>query len=73
MRCLLIIIATVALVPLGFTADFSWQAGVVQTKITPEGAYWMGAARLTGELRSWQSPCSTACAKRIIPKNKKVK
>ncbi len=42
MRCLLIIIATVALVSLGFTADFSWQAGVAQTKITPEGAYWMG-------------------------------
>jgi len=41
-RYYLIILVVVASVCSGTAADFSWQAGVAQTKITPEGAYWMG-------------------------------
>jgi hypothetical protein len=41
-RYFLIILAMVASVCSSPAADFSWKAGVAQTKITPEGAYWMG-------------------------------
>ena len=42
MRWFLIISFIVASVCSGPAADFLWKAGVAQTKITPEGAYWMG-------------------------------
>ena len=42
MRWFLIILSIVAPVCSGPAADFLWEAGVAQTKITPEGAYWMG-------------------------------
>jgi neutral ceramidase len=41
-RWFLIILSILGSVSSGPAADFLWKAGVAQTKITPEGAYWMG-------------------------------
>jgi hypothetical protein len=42
MHLILVILTVIASVCSSPAADFSWKAGVAQTKITPEGAYWMG-------------------------------